>query len=320
MTFRPLLIAASAAALIACSGVDEDVVDATDTVATDTAAAVDTASDDMAEAAGLSSGTEYSRTDSAAALKAALDAQPDEAKARYQYRNPGETLAFFGIEPGMAVGEALPGGGWYSKILLPYLGDDGRLVGVDYDITLWPNFGFATDEFIETKKTWAEDWVADASGWTDSDVDIDAYTFATLPQDGSLDAFLFIRALHNLSRFEGEGQFLTNGLAAVHGALKPGGIVGVVQHAAPEGNSDASADGNNGYLKASNVIKAFEAAGFELVERSDINANPADVPGEEDGVWRLPPSLATSRDNPELREQMQSIGESNRMTLLFRKV
>lgn len=256
-----------------------------------------------------------------AELDAALAAQDEEAMARFEARNPKATLDFFGIKPGMSVGEALPGGGWYTKILLPYLGDEGRLVGVDYSIDMWPNFGgFATEEFVENKKTWPETWTADAQSWTDSDVDIDAYTFATLPEDASLDAFLFIRAMHNLSRFEDEGAYMTDALSRVHGALKPGGIVGVVQHSAPDSADAEWASGSAGYLRPMDVIAAFEAAGFELIGQSDVNANPKDNPTTDDIVWRLPPSLGTSRDNPELRAEMQAIGESNRMTMKFRKL
>ena len=101
--------------------------------------------------------------------------------------------------------------------------------------------------------------------------------------------------------------------------LKPGGIVGVVQHEAPAGRDDTWADGSRGYLNRAALVSNFEAAGFELVAESDINANPEDMPGEEDIVWRLPPSLSTSKENPELRAQYEAVGESNRMTLLFRK-
>jgi predicted methyltransferase len=83
--------------------------------------------------------------------------------------------------------------------------------------------------------------------------------------------------------------------------------------------SDEFADGSHGYLKKSFVIAAAENAGFEFVDESDINANPADQPGEDDIVWRLPPTFATSADNPELRAELAAIGESNRMTLRFRK-
>jgi len=92
-----------------------------------------------------------------------------------------------------------------------------------------------------------------------------------------------------------------------------------VQHRAPETASDEWADGSRGYLKQSAVIAMFETAGFQLVSKSEINANPKDKPGADDMVWRLPPSLRSSKEDPALREAMLAIGESDRMTLLFRK-
>jgi len=112
---------------------------------------------------------------------------------------------------------------------------------------------------------------------------------------------------------------MTQALADMKKLLKPGGIVGVEQHRAPEDQPDASTKGERGYLKQSAVIAAFQAAGFELVDKSEINANPNDKPSAEDVVWRLPPTLATSKDNPELKAQMEAIGETDRMTLKFRK-
>lgn len=309
MTLRTLILAASVATLAACSQPAADAtVDATDTVMTD--APVETTPEVVAEPVMSFDG---------AKLQAALDAQDDAAKVRYDARNPLETLEFFGIAPGMAVGEALPGGGWYSKILLPYLGDEGRLVGVDYSIPMWGEFDFASPEFIESKKTWPATWIADARGWTDTQADIAAYTFSTLPQDGSLDAFLFIRALHNMSRFDATGNYMGDAITQVHGSLKSGGVVGVVQHAAADDADAAWADGSAGYLRKPDVVAAFEAAGFEFVGASDVNANPLDNPSVDDIVWRLPPRLGTSADNAELRAEMEAIGESNRMTLLFRK-
>jgi predicted methyltransferase len=222
----------------------------------------------------------------------------------------------------MTVLEALPGGGWYSKILIPYLGIDGTLIGVDYDKDLFPLFGFYSDEQLQAKDTWAEDWRAEAMAWFDAPVaDIDAFAFGNMPERlaGEVDAVLLVRALHNLARFEGQGGFLTAALADISAALKPGGVVGVVQHMAPEGAPDDWADGSAGYLKKSFVVAAMEAAGLELVGESAINENPLDQPVVGDIVWRLPPSLSTSRDDPELAETYKAIGESTRMTLLFRK-
>jgi predicted methyltransferase len=96
-------------------------------------------------------------------------------------------------------------------------------------------------------------------------------------------------------------------------------VVGVVQHASADDADAEWANGTAGYLRTPDVIAAFEAAGFELAGTSDMNANPMDMPTTEDVVWRLPPSLGTSGDDDELRAQMEAIGESNRMTLLFRK-
>jgi predicted methyltransferase len=256
-------------------------------------------------------------------VKDVFASQSEEVQARYVYRHPQETLEFFGIEPGMTVAEALPGGGWYSKILLPLLGGEGKLIGIDYALDMFPKFGFFSAERIEAKKTWTTTWTADANSWrTDDSAVVSAFVFGSMPEEskGVADAFLFIRALHNLNRFEGDGGYLTAALRDAYDVLKPGGIVGVVQHMAAEDKADDWADGSKGYLKKSLVIKKFEEAGFEFVASSDVNLNPDDQPGDEDIVWRLPPTLATSRDNPELRQQMLAVGESNRMTLKFRKV
>lgn len=258
-----------------------------------------------------------------ASLSSILANQPDDAKARYTFRNPGKTIEFFGIKPGDTVAEALPGGGWYSKILIPYLGDEGSLVGVDYSLRMWPEFGgFANAEFLEKKKNWPATWTEGAQEWrAGSNADISAFAFENrnTSLDGTFDAVLFIRALHNLARFEDEGGYLTKALEDVHVMLKPGGMVGVVQHRGPESNDDEWADGNNGYLKQSAVISIMDKAGFDLAGTSEINANANDKPSNEDIVWRLPPSLGTSKDNPELKTKLLAVGESDRMTLKFVK-
>jgi len=258
----------------------------------------------------------------AAKLDAVLAGQPAEEQARYVYRHPAETLEFFGIAPGMTVVEALPGTGWYTKILAPYLGQDGALIGADYSAKMYPLFGFFSEEQLKEKETWIADFTADATQWAGADgASISAFVFGSLPEDlkGTADAVLFIRALHNLARFESQGGFLSAALQNAYDVLKPGGTVGVVQHQAPDGMPNGWAGGQMGYLEKSFVIATMEAAGFEFVAASDINENPNDQPGVDDVVWRLPPTLSTSRDNAELKAEMQAIGESNRMTLKFRK-
>lgn len=255
-------------------------------------------------------------------LGAVLDAQPDETKARYQYRHPQETLEFFGIERGMVVMEALPGGGWYSKILLPLIGKDGQLIGADYAPEMYAKFGFFDEEFMKSTETWISDWTADAESWRgDNSAAVSAFVLGSLPDEmaGSADAVLFIRALHNLARFESDGAFLTAALRDAYTILKPGGIVGIVQHRSRDNMSDDWAGGENGYLKQDFVIGQMEAVGFEFVASSDINMNDKDRPTEDEIVWRLPPSFDGSADDPEKRAAVEAIGESNRMTLKFVK-
>ena len=255
-------------------------------------------------------------------LSELLEAQPEDVQARYQYRHPKETLEFFGIEPGMTIVEGLPGRGWYTRILLPYLGKEGHLIGANYAMDMWPNFAFANEEFLETQSTWVTDWPAGAEAWRDDDsATVAAFNFGAMPESvaGTADVVFLARVLHNLANFEEEGGFLTEALAESFAALKPGGTLGVVQHQARDDMSDDFADGSHGYLTKSFVIARAEQAGFEFVAESDINANPNDQPSEEEVVWRLPPSFGTSQDNPELQAEMTAIGESNRMTLKFRK-
>ena len=251
-----------------------------------------------------------------------LAAEPADVQARYAFRHPQETLEFFGIEPGMTVIEGLPGRGWYTQVLLPYLGKDGQVIGASYAMDMWPNFGFASEEFLRTQSTWVTDWPAEAEGWRGDDgATLAAFNFGAMPDllAGVADVVFLVRVLHNAARFESVRGFLGEIMADSYAALKPGGTLGIVQHHARDEMSDEFADGSHGYLKKSFVIAAAVAAGFEFVAESDINANPLDQPGEEDVVWRLPPSYGTSQDNPELKAAMDAIGESNRMTLKFRK-
>ena len=259
------------------------------------------------------------------ALDMALSSQTDEVKKRYQYRHPKETLTYFGITPGMTVAEVLPGGGWYSKVLLPYLGPEGKLVGVDYSYDMWKVWRGDNEKaakFLAERKTWTSTWTEEAKTWTTKDsAAIDAFSFGAVPKqlNGTIDAFLWVRAIHHLGRFEDKGQYRMPALKEMYTALKPGGIVGIVQHRAPEESDDAWAIGKNGYIKQSAVIANMKAAGFELVGTSEINANALDKPTNEDFVWRLPPSFATSKDDVKKHDVMAAIGESDRMTLKFRK-
>ncbi len=251
-----------------------------------------------------------------------LSQRSAEDQARDAARHPAQTLEFFQVQPGMTVAEALPGGGWYTKILANYLGPKGTLYGVNYVDRLWPLFGFFTDEQIEGRIAATGKFTQQVRGFTDNGIKAEGFTFGTVPSDvsGTVDRVVLIRALHNLNRFEKDAGTLSQALAAIRAMLKVDGLVGVVQHRLPEGAPEEGSDGSRGYLKQSHVIKVFEDAGFVLVAKSEINANPKDQPGPGDIVWRLPPSYNGSADDPELKAAMTEIGESDRMTLLFKKI
>ncbi len=255
------------------------------------------------------------------ALEKGIATRSEEDRSRDSARHPVETLNFFRVEPGMTVAEGLPGSGWYTRILAPYLGGKGKLFGVNYADRMWPMFSWVTEEVAAQRIALTAKFPAQVASYTDNGIEARGFTFESVPKDvkGTVDRVLLIRALHNLNRFEEKAGTRSAALAAVHDMLKDNGLVGVVQHRAPENVSAASAQGQRGYLKQSAVIAMFEEAGFELVASSEINANPKDQPGEEAIVWRLPPSLRGSEDDPEQRAALQAVGESDRMTLLFRK-
>ncbi|WP_421788384.1 class I SAM-dependent methyltransferase [Hyphobacterium sp.] len=302
-------VSALALVLAACSNGEE-----ANSSSPDETGGVNDAAADTAETSGADGENASADESASMALANSIDHERrDENRARDEWRHPSETLAFFGLEPDMTIVEILPGnGGWYTQILTPYTAEQGRLIGVTYPDSLW------TQMF----PSWSEDnyerFGADITQMgrymsvegVVSTQPIVGYTIDNIPdlENGEADAVLFFRALHHLFRFE--EPMIDTALAEVFDMLAPGGVVGVVQHRAPESADDAFASGDNGYLKQSDVIAAFERAGFVLEASSEINANPNDP---VDGfVWRLPP---TTTNNPDTL----AIGESDRMTLRFRK-
>jgi predicted methyltransferase len=308
MKYAGILVAAMSAALFGCGDAGQ----------TDAPGGSDASMDgngDMGMSADAGAAGPASR------LQEVLAAQPEEVRVRYEWRHPEETLELFRVAPGQTVMEVLPGGGWYTKILLPYLGSEGTLIGVDYEASMWPRFGFMDEAAIAEREQWPETWPAQVAEWDiENAAAVEAYTLATLPDDLSdaVDRVLFIRALHNLARFDEAGGYLGTAIDAAYRVLKPGGLAGVVQHRAPNDASDEWADGSAGYLKKAMVTRAFLEAGFVLAMESGINRNRNDQPTESDVVWRLPPTLDTG-DDAEMAAQMEAIGESDRMTLVFRK-
>ncbi len=239
----------------------------------------------------------------------------DDDRARDIYRNPGETLTFFEVEPDHVVIEALPGGGWYSRILAPYVSAEGGYMGITYPMDVYERiFGARMDNpgFRARFADWENAFPSQVEQW--GGVLNGTARFGAVPagMEGRVDRVLYIRALHNMARFD----MIDTAVNDAHALLKPGGIVGVVQHRAPADEVDDQATGSRGYLREADVIAAFEAGGFELVGKSEVNANPDDPADHRSGVWTLPPTLALGDDN---REAYLAIGETDRMTLKFRK-
>jgi Predicted methyltransferase len=230
---------------------------------------------------------------------------------RDKYRHPVETLTFLRVGPQMKVGEYAPGGEWYSRLLGLYLGQQGHLVGLYFDPTSGP---FKPEMQAGIRKSAAK-YPADVAKFSGMPAEkFAAYTLDDIPEGekGTFDRILVIRMLHNMMNWKNaQSEF-----AAMHALLKPGGMLGIVQHRASPDAPDAYVDGSKGYLREEDVTAFMESNGFELVDKSEINANAEDSADWPEGVWTLPPTLALKEQD---REKYLAIGESDRMTLLFRK-
>ncbi|MEM8936695.1 MAG: methyltransferase [Pseudomonadota bacterium] len=254
-----------------------------------------------------------------------LSALPEDAIARIPYRNPKETLAFFGVEPGMTVVDTVPGDIWYTHILARYLGPDGTVIGADRPLSVWEWFGpdYSPPEFLEERKSWPTTWTAKQTEIHGTDGPaFEAFVFGSAPESltGSVDVVMVIREMHNMIAADESSALVENMLAEVHAMLAPNGVFGIIQHRAQEDAPDSWANGANGYLKQSALVALVGANGFALEAASEINANPKDRPTDGEAVWRLPPALYGSEEDDALRDAMLAIGESDRMTLKFRKV
>jgi len=241
------------------------------------------------------------------ALSAALAAESRAAdRARDQYRHPAQTLKFFKVKPGMTVVDYMPSGGWYTRILVPYLGSNGKYVGLNPKVP-----DGATERFANYIGGLSEKFPPKAKAWNLKGAPISAYNTDQLGEDmdGTVDRVLIFREMHNLHRF-GSLHFELNRL---HAVLKHDGLLGIVQHRAKPWATASYSTGNMGYMRQKDVIGLVEAHGFELLQTSEINANVRDTADYPKGVWELAPALRTKRD------ELKSIGESDRMTLLFRK-
>ena len=237
----------------------------------------------------------------------------DDDRARDQYRNPAETLEFFQVAPDMTVAEYGPGGGWYTRVLAPYLHSSGKYIAFDQDSD-GRTYNSRAQE--ARAKGWTERFKADVAEMTGVEADsVTAFEIDEMPEDlaGTVDRVLIFRSMHGLNM----GNAADDVLKAARTMLKDDGMVGVVQHRAPEGASyDDYGARQRGYMRKQDVVAIFAANGFELAGESEINANPNDPANWEGGVWTLPPVL---RYGDQDRAKYEAIGESDRMTLLFRK-
>ncbi|MEO8018695.1 MAG: methyltransferase [Pseudomonadota bacterium] len=229
-----------------------------------------------------------------------------ENRARDGDRHPLETLLFFGIKPEMTVVEVWPGpAGWYTEILAPLLADHGRLYAAQSPTA-------ADNPFVTANlKTFADKLASRPDVYGKVVVTALGPGSDDIAPPASADMVVTFRNVHNWMSLD----FAPQAFAAMFRALKPGGILGVVEHRGDRAKpQDPRAP--SGYVNEDYAIKLIEAAGFELVARSEVNANPRDTKDYPQGVWTLPPNYRLGgRD----RARYQAIGESDRMTLKFRK-
>jgi predicted methyltransferase len=262
----------------------------------------------VAAAGLLASGCATQRAGDAAIDQAlAASHRSAENRARDASRHPRQTLQFFGVRPDMTVVEVWPGGGWYTEILAPLLKDRGRLYAANLDP--------AASEYA--RKT-VDDFRAKLAARPDVYGKVMVTTLAAPPASnqiappGSADMVVTFRNLHNWMMFGWQRE----AFEAMHAALKPGGVLGVVEHRGdPKRPQDPKAA--SGYVHEQYAIDLIESVGFKLVARSEVNANPRDTKDYEQGVWALPPTFAGGAAN---HDRFAAIGESDRFTLKFVKV
>jgi predicted methyltransferase len=239
------------------------------------------------------------------ALKAAIGnpVRSASAVARDAARHPYDQLTFFGIKPDMTVVELWPGGGYWTDILGPYLKDHGHL----YVATNAPG-NFEEAFGVPKYRQHLADEKARLGDITETSLGSKYFDIAPA---GSADLVITSRNLHN---WMGEG-YADKVIAASFKALKPGGILGIDEHRAPN-DKPQDPKANNGYVRQDYTIDLAKKAGFEFVGASEINANPKDTKDYKQGVWALPPTLIEGDKD---RAKYLAIGESDRYVLKFKK-
>jgi predicted methyltransferase len=231
-------------------------------------------------------------------------------KARDQYRHPAQTLAFFGLTENQTVVEITPGGGWYTEILAPFLRASGRYIAVINDPAKTNSEG-AKNYYSKQNAEFDAKLKANPELYDKTQTIMIDGGAPDLGAPGSADMVLTFRNAHNwMSQGSEKAMF-----KAFFTVLKSGGKLGMTDHRALPG-TDWKVSSKTGYVSEESVIKLAEEAGFVLFDRSEINANPKDTRDHPEGVWTLPPTLALGDKD---KEKYLAIGESDRMTLVFRK-
>ncbi len=254
------------------------------------------------------------RSDTILHQAVASDLRSPHDKARDIYRHPEQSLSFWGLKPGDTVIEVLPGSGWWTDIIAPYLAQTGGryiAAGADLNDPAVSSAARTDRAAFETK------YAATPAIYGKVSVVGFGPSSGPLAPAGGVDFVLVSRETHN---WVSKG-FIQKAFSDFYAALKPNGILAIEDHRAPPGADPAKGDG---YLPEAYVIEQARRAGFVLAGRSEINANPKDTKDYPFGVWTLPPSRRTSPigqpANPGFdRTRYDAIGESDRMTLKFVK-
>ncbi len=226
--------------------------------------------------------------------------------ARNSFRHPVETLEFFGLQPDSTVIEILPSRGWYTEIIAPYVRDEGKYYAAHFSPNaaasyMPPNLRNFEEKISNEPELYGRITVRHLNP---------PHEVVIAPAE-SADMALTFRNVHNWIMAGQEHEFF----AAFYAALKPGGVLGVVEHRALPGSAMEVME-TSGYVTEAYVKEVAAAAGFEFVESSEINANPSDPTIHPAGVWTLPPNFRLGDQD---RDKYAAIGESDRMTLKFVK-
>ncbi|NEX93741.1 class I SAM-dependent methyltransferase [Caulobacter sp. 17J65-9] len=236
-------------------------------------------------------------------------------RARDAWRHPKETLEFFGLAPGQTVVEFWPGAGWWTEILAPYL---ARTKGTLYAANFQVGAG-AEPAQVEIVDRFRKRFGSDKKLYGDVKMTEFGPTSGPVVPAGTADLVMFMRNLHNWMA----AGIAEKAFADAFAALKPGGVLGIEQHRADIGGTQDPA-ATSGYVQEPYVKQLAAEAGFAFVASSEVNANPKDTKDHPFGVWTLPPQRLTAPRgqpaNPAFdRSKYDAIGESDRMTLKFRK-